>query len=48
MIVIDRKAPWLLELAWLVALVAELGNERAAIIIIIIEREYLHSMLVGI
>ena len=45
MIVIDRKAPWMLELAWLVAFLAELGHERAAAIIIIITREYLHSMI---
>jgi len=45
MIVIDRKAPWLVELAWLVAVLAELGHEREAIII---TREYLHSMIVGI
>jgi len=32
MIVIDRKAAWTLELAWLVAFLAELGHERAAII----------------
>jgi len=44
MIVIDRKAPWMLELAWLVAFLAELGHERAAAIII--TREYLHSMIV--
>jgi len=44
MIVIDRKAPWILELAWLVALLAELGHERATIIIVI-TREYLHSMI---
>ena len=43
MIVIDRKAVWMLELAWLVALLAELGHERAAAIII--TREYLHSMI---
>ena len=43
MIVIDRKAPWILELAWFVAFLAELGHERAAIIII--TREYLHSMI---
>jgi len=43
MIVIDRKAPWMLELAWLVAFLAELGHERAATIII--TREYLHSMI---
>jgi len=42
MIVIDRKAPWILELAWLVAFLAELGHEREAIII---AREYLHSMI---
>jgi len=40
MIVIDRKAPWMLELAWLVAFLAELGHERA-----IIAREYLHSIV---
>ena len=45
MIVIDRKAPWLVELAWLVAVLAELGHERATIII---TREYLHSIIVGI
>jgi len=44
MIVIDRKAPWILELAWLVAFLAELEHERAAII----TREYLHSMIVAI
>ena len=33
MIVIDRKAPWIRELAWLVAFLAELGHERAAIIV---------------
>ena len=43
MIVIDRKVPWTLELAWLVAILAELGHERAAIIII--TREYLHSII---
>ena len=41
MIVIDRDAPWMQELAWLVAFLAELGHERA-----IIAREYLHSMVV--
>jgi len=46
MIVIDRKAGWILELAWLVAFLAELGHERAAIIII--TREYLHSMIAAI
>ena len=45
MIVIDRKAMWILELAWLVAFLAELGHERAAIII---TREYLHSIVVVI
>jgi len=44
MIVIDRNAPWMLELAWLVAFLAELGHERAAII----TREYLHSMIPAI
>ena len=42
MIVIDRKA-MRLELAWVVAPLAELGHERA-----IIAREYLHSMVKAI
>ena len=46
MIVIDCKAPWILELAWLVASLAELGHEREAFIIV--TREYLHSMIAGI
>ena len=45
-IVIDRDAQWMLELAWLVASLAELGHERGAIIIT--TREYLHSMIVAI
>ena len=45
MIVIDRNAIRTLELAWLVAFLAELGHERA---IIIITREYLHSMIPAI
>jgi len=45
MLVIDRKAPWIRELAWLVALLAELGHEQA---FIAITREYLHSIVVGI
>ena len=44
MIVIDRDAKWTKELAWLGAFLAELGHERA-IIIIIIAREYLHSII---
>jgi len=44
MIVIDRKADRIVEPARLVALLAELGHERAAII----TREYLHSMIVAI
>ena len=44
MIVINRKAPWSAELAWLVAFLAEHGHERAAII----TREYLHSMVLRI
>jgi len=44
MIVIDRHAIWILELAWLVAFLAELGHEREAII----PREYLHSMVVAV
>jgi len=43
MIVIDRNAIRKLELAWLVALLAELGHERGAIIAIAITREHLHS-----
>jgi len=46
MIVIDREAEWILELAWLAAFLAELGHERG--IICIITREYLHSMIVAI
>ena len=47
MIVIDHKAQQTIELAWLVAiLAAELGHERAAIIII--TREYLHSMIIAV
>jgi len=45
MIVIDRNAIWIVELARLVALLAELGHERAAIII---TREYLHSVVPAI
>jgi len=41
MIVIDRKAIWIPELAQFAAWPAELGHERAAII----TREYLHSMI---
>ena len=44
MIVIDRNAIWIDELAWLVAILAELGHERAAVI----AREYLHSMIVAL
>jgi len=42
--VIDCKAPWMLELAWLVSSLAELGHEREAFI----TREYLHSMIVAV
>jgi len=48
MIVIDRNALRKLELAWSVAIRAELGHERAAATIFIIAREYLHSMIVAI
>jgi len=41
MIVIDRNALRTPQLAWLVAFLAELGHERAAII----AREYLYSMI---
>ena len=40
--VIDRKAPWMLELTWLAAFLAELGHKRAAV-----AREYLHSIVVA-
>ena len=43
MIVIDRNHLRMLELAWFVAFLAELGHERA-----IIAREYLHSMLTAV
>jgi len=43
MIVIDSKVPWVVELAWLVAILAELGHERS-----IITREYLHSIIFAI
>ena len=43
MIVIDRDAPWIEELAWLVAFLAELEHERA-----VITRERLHSMVAKI
>jgi len=45
MIVIDRNALRILELARVVTFLAELGHERAAIII---TREYLHSMIEAI
>ena len=45
MIVVDRNAIWIQELAWLVAFLAELGHERGAIII---TREYLHSIVRGV
>jgi len=47
MVVIDRDPAWILELAWSVALLAELGHEREAFIIII-TREYLHSMIAAV
>jgi len=47
MIVIDGDRPWTEELAWLVSSLAELGHEREAFVIII-AREYLHSMVEGI
>jgi len=47
MTVIDSNADRILELAWLGAFLAELGHERAAAIIII-TREYLHSMIPAI
>ena len=47
MIVIDRNAIRIVELAWFETVLAELGHERAAAIIII-AREYLHSMVAAI
>ena len=47
MIVIDGDPAWILELSWLDALLAELGHEREAFIIII-TREYLHSIIVAV
>jgi len=44
MIVVDRNALRMVGLAWSVALLAELGHERASII----TREYLRSMILGI
>jgi len=44
MIVIDCHVPCIRELAWLAAFLAELGHERETAIIII-TREYLHSMI---
>jgi len=46
MIVIDCKAPWILELAWLIAFLSELGHERDPIVVI--AREYLYSMIVAV
>ena len=43
MIVIDRNALRILELAWLAAFLAEPGHKRA-----IVAREYLHSMILAI
>ena len=47
MIVIDRKAPWIHELAWSASFHAELGHS-GAVSFIIIAREYLHSMIIRI
>jgi len=44
MVVVDRNVSGTLELAWLVALLAELGHERAAIV----AREHQHSMVVRV
>ena len=44
MVVIDGNAIRILELTWSVACLAELGYEREAFVIII-TREYLHSMI---
>ena len=47
MIVIDRKAPWIHELAWSASFHAELGHS-GAVSFIIIAREYLRSMIIRI
>ena len=47
MIVIDRNAPWIHELAWSASFYAELGHSEA-VSFIIIAREYLHSMIIRI
>ena len=44
MIVIDRETVRIVELAWLLSSLAELGHEREAFVSII-TREYLHSMI---
>jgi len=46
MIVIDRDAIRILQLAWTTSSLAELGHEQAAAIIV--TREYLHSIVVVI
>jgi len=46
MIVIDRKAPWIHELAWSASFHAELGHSGA--VSYIIAREYLRSMIIRI
>ena len=46
MVVIDRDPAWMIELAWSVSSLAERGHEREALIIV--TREYLHSMIAGI
>jgi len=44
-IVIDSNAIGMLELAWLVAFLAERGHERA---FVMITREYLHSIIASV
>ena len=48
MVVIDRDPAWMIELAWSVSSLAERGHEREAFVVVIITREYLHSMIVAI
>ena len=46
MIVVDRDPAWMIELAWSVSSLAERGHEREAfVIVVIITREYLHSIV---
>jgi len=46
MAVIDGDAPWIVELAWLGASLAEHGHEREALLFV--AREHLHSVIIGV